>query len=778
MLLWFRDQSLAVLTVCLGLLVGATPLSVVHAAERDPQVAPAASAAPPPGQEDPPVPPKVEESVIVTAARGTTDLETSPVSVTVVTKADIEKRAVVAVDQALATVEGAATWRQRGIADTEASVGMRGFSGRPSGQNRILVVVDGQPLNNSSTGSVNWNAIPIGEVDRVEVVRGPFSSLYGGNAMGGVINIITRPVDRRSFDLLGRYGTYDTRNYSGRFSDRFFGRLGVSVAYEGLVSDGYRNQEATQTATLSTASGGTLVTGIVPTLTRAGAATNIIGLRGNGLWDRQSLRARLEYAFSSQTFASLQHIGQRSRLENGAYQSFARDGANQALDAGPVVFRDGDVFRRIVLAPTAFLGTTIRSATELTQGQVTHAVNARHLLRFQAGYVNAPPRANGNDAASAGATLAGGPGTVTQQLSRGIFGNAQWSGTVGNAHQLTAGVDLRTDQSETTTLPTTNYLGDGVLSARTTYAAARARTLAVYVQDAITVSERFSVTAGVRGDAWHTYDGRSQKSAPEPTLPFDDRRASAFTGKVAAAFRLADRTNLRASVGTAFRTPSIFELYRDTRNSTGTLLLGNPDLDPEFATSWEVGVRQGSAKVSADVTYYENRIRDLVFRSTDVVFDPTGGTSRFLNAGQSRARGVEIGVDVRPASWLMVRPIYTLTDSVITKNDNAPGSVGKEYPFLSRHIGGGTASIFTSRWTATVTARLQSAMFATDTNTDTTKGVPGSYEAVGEADAFVAFRPVRGVSVEFACDNVFNGDAYLFYRNPGRTFTAGVRLRR
>jgi hypothetical protein len=69
-------------------------------------------------------------------------------------------------------------------------------------------------------------------------------------------------------------------------------------------------------------------------------------------------------------------------------------------------------------------------------------------------------------------------------------------------------------------------------------------------------------------------------------------------------------------------------------------------------------------------------------------------------------------------------------------------------------------------------------MFATDTNTDTTKGVPGSYEAVGEADAFVAFRPVRGVSVELACDNVFNGDAYLFYRNPGRTFTAGVRIRR
>lgn len=81
-----------------------------------------------------------------------------------------------------------------------------------------------------------------------------------------------------------------------------------------------------------------------------------------------------------------------------------------------------------------------------------------------------------------------------------------------------------------------------MLSARTTCAAVRVRTVDVYRQDANTVSERFSVTTGVRGDAWHTDDGRSQKSASEPTLPFDDRRASASTGKMAAAGRIADRT--------------------------------------------------------------------------------------------------------------------------------------------------------------------------------------------------------------------------------------------
>ena len=67
------------------------------------------------------------------------------------------------------------------------------------------MLLDGQPLNDSYYGTVNWTMLPVGEFERVEVARGPFSSLYGGNAMGGVINLITRRADHRQFELFGNF---------------------------------------------------------------------------------------------------------------------------------------------------------------------------------------------------------------------------------------------------------------------------------------------------------------------------------------------------------------------------------------------------------------------------------------------------------------------------------------------------------------------------------------------------------------------------------------------
>ncbi len=55
--------------------------------------------------------------------------------------------------------------------------------------------LDGQPLNDAYTGGIEWGTLPVSNIERIEVVRGGASALYGGNAMGGVINIITRDPD-------------------------------------------------------------------------------------------------------------------------------------------------------------------------------------------------------------------------------------------------------------------------------------------------------------------------------------------------------------------------------------------------------------------------------------------------------------------------------------------------------------------------------------------------------------------------------------------------------
>lgn len=719
---------------------------------------------------------RLTEDVQVTATRSAVDKEMSPASSSVVLREDIERRNVVAVDQALTTEEGVYAYRARGITDNEVGIGMRGFSGRGNGQSRVLILLDGQPLNNGYSGGVNWTALPLGEIDRVEVVRGPFSSLYGGNAMGGVVNIMTRPIERRSGELTAQYGTFGTLNVSGRASARFFGRLGLGIGYEALNTDGYRTQEVLRPATDSSPAGGTPVTGIVRYLTRVGAVNYAVGLRGRSTYDREGIRTRAEYTFGPRTFGSMQYLYQANSYGLGEYESSVRAAEGRTVDSGSVVFQDAGVWKRVILSPSNYLGVVGGGSSHVVQGQLLHSTVGRGELRAQGGMVRAPNEWNG--APGTAATESGGPGNYTSQQNSGAYGNAQWSSVVRDRHALAVGADLRLDRATIEVAPTANYLVEGTSSPRGTFSAGRAATWAVYAQDSFSVADNLQVTFGGRFDYWQTYDGASQKAAALPTETFADRSDGAVTGKLAVVYRARPGTVLRTSVGTAFRSPSVFELYRDVRLTSGQVLLGNPALEPERLTSWEVGIRQSTGRgPDFDVAYYENRIRDLILRSIDLTSDSTGFTSRMFNAGRARTRGVELGATLRPWSWLTMRPTYTFTDAVIVRNDPAPLTVGKQVTFVPRHVAAGTLSTALKKFVATATARYQSAVFATDTNTDTTKHVPGSYDAFFELDLALNYQLTRYLGLSVTAENVLDSQYFLFYRNPGRTVLAGVRLR-
>lgn len=734
---------------------------------------------PPPVEEQaapspPPEPLRLKENVEVTATRSQVTTETSPASSTVVLRSDLEKRDVVTVDQALTTVEGVYAYRQRGITDNEVGIGMRGFSGRGSGQGRVLILLDGMPLNNAYTGAVNWTGIPMSEVDRIEVVRGPFSSLYGGNAMGGVVNVMTRPIDRRSAEIYGQYGTNTTRHYSARAGARLFERLGVAVAYESLATGGYPTQEVLRTATDSTPTGGTPVTGVARYLTRTGAVNYAVGLRGDNTYDRYNLRARAEYTFAPTTFGSFQYIRQSNAFGWDGYQSWARASDGRLLDSGDIVFEDNGAWKRTTLAPTNFLGVVGGGASNFYQGQVLHSTATRGEWRMQVGLLDAPGDRAGTPGVNA--TLAGGAGSLSLQENRGVFANGQWSRSVASRHTVVAGVDARSDRAAVQSFQTPDYVNGGNLSPRDNYATGSAMTWAVYAQDTFAASKRIQLTLGGRYDDWRTYDAESQKAATLPTEPFPSRSANALTGKAAIVYRVREGMVIRSSVGTAFRSPSVFDLYRDTRLSSGSLLIGNPSLEPEHMTSWEIGLRQARSHAALDVAYYENRIRDLIFRSVDPG-DPSGLTSRNFNAGKARTRGVEIGVTLRPRPWLTARPTYTFTDPVIVENDRSSATVGKQLPFVPRHVAAGTITASIKRLIVTGTGRYQSAVFATDLNNDTVKHVPGAYDEFFEADLALNYALMRGVSVNVSAENLFDRQYYLFYRNPGRLLMAGLRVR-
>ena len=284
--------------------------------------------------------PRLNETVEVTATRGSADIETSPASTTVITREQFEDRNLRTVDQALTLTEGVAVYRSKGVQDTEVGIGMRGFSGRGTGQSRVLVLLDGEPINNSYTGAVYWASLPLGEVERVEVVRGPFSALYGGNAMGGVVNVITRPVTGRSVEVAAQGGSQTTGGGSARYGDRFFNRLGITVGYSYLRTGGYAVQEVLRPATDSSPAGGIPVVGVTRTATPSGGVTYQVGMRGNNWYDQYGIRARADYTVGTRTFAAAQYIRQASEYGWDPYRTQIRTAVGgRAVDSGGVVFR-------------------------------------------------------------------------------------------------------------------------------------------------------------------------------------------------------------------------------------------------------------------------------------------------------------------------------------------------------------------------------------------------------------------------------------------------------
>jgi iron complex outermembrane receptor protein len=267
----------------------------------------------------------LKQSVTVTATRGELDTVQAPVSVSTITNEELAARRVRQLDQALNTTPGLYAFRGKGAQDTNAGVGMRGFAGRGSGQSRTLVLVDGQPVNDSYTGQVNWTAFPIDEVERVEVVRGSFSALYGGNAMGGVVHILTKPVTQRQAEIYGQLGNQATARYGARLAERFGERLGVSLAYDRMQSGGYPSQYVASAG--SAASGGTAVTGARPMLTTSGTQTFLLGQAGDNWWNQHSVRARADYALSRRTVAYAQFQRQWSGYGYDQSETFLKTAA-------------------------------------------------------------------------------------------------------------------------------------------------------------------------------------------------------------------------------------------------------------------------------------------------------------------------------------------------------------------------------------------------------------------------------------------------------------------
>lgn len=188
---------------------------------------------------------------IVTAAKRSQLLDQAITSVSLVSRTQIAGRAVNTIDEAVDKAPG--------VQFIDGQVNIRGSSGFVEGLgSRVLLLLDGVPANQGDRGGINWDLVPVDEVQRVEVVKGAGSALYGSAAFGGVVNLITREVPdgihariratggmfANPPDPVWRFrdytGTQDGGDLTGSYGE---GPVHAELSGGARHSDGYRQQD-------------------------------------------------------------------------------------------------------------------------------------------------------------------------------------------------------------------------------------------------------------------------------------------------------------------------------------------------------------------------------------------------------------------------------------------------------------------------------------------------------------------------------------------------------
>lgn len=682
-------------------------------------------------------PAAVTEAVTVTPTRSEQRIADVAASVNVLDRSDIRQTSAVVADDVLRQLPSFSLFRRTSSLSshpTAQGVSLRGIG--PSGVSRTLVMLDGIPFNDPFGGWVYWTRIPMESADRIEVVDGTTSSLYGNYAMGGVINVVTSQPTRRTLELRAQGGSFNlfdggrsgSRRVDLRASD-VWGRLGASIDVGLFDTDGYPIVAAAERGVIDTR-----------------AKVNF-----------KNTNARLQYAVADNVLAYLQVGYFRERRDNAKVSTF--DGTPEKNDT-----------------EWTSVGAGVRA--RLSDGSNLQVRVFGDDETFRSNFLAVP-------AATPARSI--GRMTLNQTVpTTGLGTSAEWSRAFGARHAFSAGVDWRrvTGESQEDGLDAATGLTVNLRR----LSGGQQQLGGFFVQDIVSVTQALTLTLSARLDHWRNTDGHNlETSVPSGTptannvADLPDRRDTVGSPRVSALYQVNERVSVWGSIGQGFRAPTLNELYRQFRVGT-TLTLANNQLGPERLTGGEFGVRVTPVRhVTARLTWFDNRVKDPV---SNVTISTQGAnvTQQRQNLGATRIRGVQADVDYRPTTSLRVEAGYLFNNAVVTKNDANTALVDKFLPQVPKHRGSVGISWSNPR-VVTVGLDIQALgpQFDDDLNTRLVPGytVPGlpKYALVS---LHLSRNLQQNVEVFFSGQNLFN---QLYYVGTlpttigtPRLVTAGVRL--
>ena len=696
------------------------------------------------------------EEIVVTATKTEKKVEDAPGSVTIISKEEIERRNIKTVDEALSELKGVFTKRNKGLMDTTSSVRLRGFKG----DQYTLILLDGQPLNDAYTGGLEWGMLPVDNIERIEVIRGAASALFGGNAMGGVINIITKTPEKLEASATGGYGTDNTRHYRVSVGNRFSDKFSLRIGYEGESTDGYPTAPVQRTikSGTGTESGG------YPMNDKYGEPTKwVVGDKGDNSAEKRNINAKATLDFSDIGSLSFTAVSGRHEYDYGPPNTYMGTFTGSAI-AGPGKKAD--------FKPNNFISYTGigRNETDIYTVALKGSFGSMQ-LNAQLGTVRTDDRYTLETGGST-KTYYDSPGSLKLTETEAWFSELRADMPIGEDHLLTIGLSYRTDDSDTNDYDIPYYRSYEGKSDSTFYSGGEDRIWAIFFQDEWKIIKKLTFYLGGRYDAWKVSDGASGVPGSETT--YDSNTDSEFSPKAAVVWKALPDTTLKGSVGHAFRAPNLYELYR-TWTSWGWEYRSNPSLNPETVWTYEAGVDQYlfDRKTKLSLTGFRNDIKDLIYYK----IDNTAKTKTRMNAGKARTYGLEFEASQEITRWLKAWGNLTYISAKITENPLDPTTEDKNVTGIPRTTYNIGLDAEHKWFKGSLVGRYFSKIYNDSDNKDTAEGVYKTYEPAFYVDSKITFMPYKWADISLSVDNIFDEEYFEYYMPEGRTYFCELTLR-
>ncbi|GAB3783090.1 TonB-dependent receptor [Dyella agri] len=664
--------------------------------------------------------------------------------------------------------------RERYIGDPNATI-----SGRNSGtlqSARSLLYVDGLLLSNLMSngwdGAPRWGMVAPGEIGAVDVLYGPYSALYPGNAMGTTVLIHTRLPDRliasadaQYFsqgysDHYGAGSDYDGHRLAAQLGDRQ-GRWRWLLSLNQLDNHGQPMQYATAKAGGSAASA-VPVSGT--TLDRNPNGTPRLVYGANTIEHTRQTQASLQAGVDiAPQVSALFTLGWWHNHAYDATRSLIRDATGQPVYTGRIV-AGGQVWTLPAsgLAPSAFDQTHVLYAAELNG----HLDNGWHWDAVASRYDYQHSLEHDAASSSAAGTWSG-PGTVNDLSGSGWSTlDLRSSGPLGSENMLYAGVHLDRYRLDSRVHAASDWRGpaDGPLVSAY---GGRTQTSAFYLQDVWSFTEAWALTLGARWEQWRARDGLL--ATAHTALDYPSRRRSDFSPKAALNWDLASDWQLRLSWGKAVRYPTVEELFQGSV-SGNAIVNNNPNLQPERDWSTDLSLIRTLPHGHWRVSLFQDHVADTLYTQTDITL-PVPVTN-VQNIDRVRTRGIEgelaltdIGgapVDLTAsAAW---------NQATTLRDQQFPAADGRNFPRIPRlRVSLFADWRFAPGWDTSLGLRHSGRQYGTLDNSD----FVDTYGAVSRftvADAKLRWRFARQWTASLGVDNLTNQHYWVYHPYAGRTW--------